>query len=44
MFEIAGRAIAMDDAKEVLKQKAHLIIGNHNDDAVPKFVFSENNI
>ncbi len=44
MFEVAGRKIAMDDAKEVLKQKADLIIGNHEEDAVVKFIKEEQTV
>lgn len=41
MFEHAGRAIAVSNAIEPVKQKAHLIIGSNEEDSVARFIYEE---
>ncbi len=38
MFQLAGRAVAVANAEELVKQNAHEIIGSNDDDAVVKYI------
>lgn len=40
MLQIAGRAVAVANAEDVVKQHAHKIIGSNNDDAVVAYIQS----
>lgn len=41
MFEQAGRAVAVENAIEEVKSRAHRIIGKNGDDSVAKFINAE---
>jgi 5-amino-6-(5-phospho-D-ribitylamino)uracil phosphatase len=41
MFEQAGRAVAVANAIEPVKEKAHLLIGSNCDDSVARFIGEE---
>jgi len=41
MFELAGKAIAVSNAQELVKEKAHIVLPHSNDeDAVAKYLDS----
>lgn len=43
MFEQAGRAVAVSNAIEPVKERAHLLIGSNCEDSVAKFIYRERN-